>query len=45
VLGHSRPAHGNLAGELADRARAPAEELEDVPPRRVAERVEGMSVS
>jgi hypothetical protein len=45
VLGDRRPAHGQLRRELADRPRPPAQQLEDLPPRRIAERVERMTVS
>ena len=45
MLRDGRPAHGKPSSELADGARTGAEELEDLAPRRVAERVERMSVS
>jgi hypothetical protein len=45
VLRDGGPRHGEPGRELADRPRAGPEELEDLPPRRVAERVERMSVS
>ena len=38
VLRDGRPADGQLAGELADRARSLAQVLEDRPPGRIAER-------
>ena len=45
MLGHGGPAHGKLGCELADGARPRAQALEDLPPRRVAERVERVPVS
>jgi hypothetical protein len=46
VLGHRRPADRQLLGELADRARASSQQLEDLPPGGVAEQAEtGISVS
>jgi hypothetical protein len=45
VLGDGWPADRQLRSELSDRARSRAEKLEDLPPRRVAEGVERMSVS
>ena len=41
VLRDRRPADRQAMGELADRARAFLERLEDQPPGGVAERVEG----
>ena len=45
VLRDGRSAHGKLGCELTHRPGAAAKELEDLPPRRIAERVERMSVS
>jgi hypothetical protein len=45
MLRDGGPAHGQVRRELSDRARARAEQLEDLPACRVAERVEWMSVS
>jgi hypothetical protein len=45
VLRDGGPAHRQIGGEVPDRPRAGAKELEDLSPRRVAERVERMSVS
>jgi hypothetical protein len=40
VLGYRRAADRQLPRQLTDRARAPGEQLEDRPPRRVAEQAE-----
>ena len=45
MLGDGGTAHRKLGGELADGARPRAQELEDLPASRVAERVERVSVS
>jgi hypothetical protein len=45
VLGDGWPAHGELRCEFAHRAGATPQELEDLPSRRIAERVERVSVS
>jgi hypothetical protein len=45
VLRDGRPADRESGRQLADGAWPGAEQLEDLPPRRVAERVERMSVS
>jgi len=45
VLRDGGSTHGELGCELAHRPGAGTEELEDLPPRRIAERVERMSVS
>jgi hypothetical protein len=45
MLRDGRPAYRELVGELSDRPRSAAEKLEDLPPCRIAERVERMSVS
>jgi hypothetical protein len=45
VLRHGRPADGKPCRELAHRAGSRTEQLEDLPPRRVSERVQWVSVS
>ncbi len=45
VLGDRGAAHGQIAGEVSDRARPRPQQLEDLPPGRVAQRVEGVCVS
>jgi len=45
VLRDGRPADRKPGSELANGSRPRAEELEDLPPRRVAQRVERMVVS
>jgi hypothetical protein len=45
VLRDGRAAHRKIAGEVADRPRPRAQQLEDLPPGRIAQRVERMSVS
>jgi hypothetical protein len=45
VLRHSRPADGELGSELADRSRSASQQLEDVPPGGIAERIQRMTVS
>ena len=45
VLGDGGTAYRKVACELADLTRTGAQELEDVPSRRVAERIQRMSVS
>jgi hypothetical protein len=45
MLRDRRSAHRELGCKVADRSRPRAEELEDLPSRRIAERVERMTVS
>ena len=45
VLGHGWPAHGELRGELPDRSGSALQQLEDMPARGIAERVQRMTVS
>jgi len=46
MLGHRRPADRKLLGQLADRGRAPGQQLEDRPAGRVTEQHQiGISVS
>jgi hypothetical protein len=45
VLRDGRPADGKAGRELAHRTWARPKQLEDLPPRRVTERVEWMAVS
>jgi hypothetical protein len=45
MLRDRRPADRKLGCEVADRSRPRAEELEDLPARRIAECVERMFVS
>jgi hypothetical protein len=40
MLRDRRPAHGQVRRDVADRALAAANELEHLPARRIAERVE-----